>query len=179
MAKVTDKYYELFIEPDIARRNLLSYMYEAYKAGCTANAEKPGKMFNWRGSILADWLAEEHEDVRKEVRRARMREMGMDVEEDDKVPVGIGSTPATGASAQTKDQDSAERQRLERAQMQDEYVRSLLSLSSNLLSSSAITRLPASLFTLAKKLEGLTMAKGIILLGAPVPSNDGKVMIFK
>lgn len=179
MAKVTDKYYELFIEPDIARRNLLSYMYEAYTAACNANAKKPSKKFNWRGSILADWLAEEHEDVRTKVREAWLREMGIDVEKDHNVPTGIGSTPSTDASAQEIAQDAAERKRLERAQKQDKYVKSILTLTSYLLLYSAIARLPASLFSVAKELEGLTMAKGIILLGAPVPNNDGKVMIFK
>lgn len=44
---------------------------------------------------------------------------------------------------------------------------------------SAATRLPPTLFKLAEDLEKQTMAKGIILLGLPVPSRKGKVTLFQ
>lgn len=43
----------------------------------------------------------------------------------------------------------------------------------------AASSIPQALFALSEKLENEAMAKGILLLGLPVPRNKGKVSIFK
>lgn len=44
---------------------------------------------------------------------------------------------------------------------------------------SVVGRIPSALFELSEKLETEAMAKGIILLGLPVPKVKGKIHIFK
>ena len=97
MAKTTDKYYDLYIKTNVARREELDALYQLYKKEKEEANEKVQTKMNWRKGTLSDWLGKESAEVKADIERSRREEMAE----------GVVQNPEAG--------DNDEEKRLKRA----------------------------------------------------------------